>query len=141
MITTDLKHLRKTSLNLPSFDKNLEKILQEELKKHTTGVGISAIQVGIPARMCIIKLGIGTTYITLWNPEITSKLNLRIQNESCLSLPGVTVPVDRCYNIEVRNGDGEKLSFNGLTARIVQHEIDHMDGILIIDHEPGDNTI
>lgn len=141
MITTDYKLLKRTSLSLPSFDQNLEKILMTELEKHVTGVGISAIQIGIPARMCIVKIGIGTKYITLWNPEIGSRSDFRTQNESCLSLPGITIPVTRCYNITLRNGDGERLSFNGFTARIVQHEIDHMDGILITDHEPGDYPI
>ena len=139
MITQDWQHLRKTSLSLPSFDQNLEKILMTELVKHESGVGISAIQVGIPARMCIVK--IGTKYMTLWNPAIILKSDLYTQNESCLSLPGITIPVTRCYNITVRNGDGEQLSFNGFTARIVQHEMDHLDGILIVDHEPGDYLI
>jgi len=145
MITQDWKHLRKTSLSLPSFDQNLEKILMAELTQHETGVGISAIQVGIPARMCIVKIGIGvgpgSKYITLWNPEIRYRDDMRVVSESCLSLPGITIPVTRCYNIEVKNGDGQKLCFNGFTARIVQHEIDHMNGILITDHEPGDYPI
>lgn len=141
MITQDWKLLRKTSLSLPSFDQNLEKILMTELKKHATGVGISAIQVGIPARMCIVKIGMGNKYTTLWNPIIERKSNLRTLNESCLSLPGVTILVTRCNDIIVRNGNGEKLSFNEFTARIVLHEMDHMDGILITDHEPGDYPI
>lgn len=141
MITTDFKHLRKTSLKLNSFDKNLETILLTELEKHEGGVGISAIQVGIPARMCIVKIGMGTMCTTLWNPVIISKSDLCTHKESCLSLPGITIPVTRCYNIMVGNGDGTRLGFNGFTARIVQHELDHMDGILIIDHEPGEYTI
>jgi len=120
-------------------------MLQSELMKHYTGVGLSAIQLGIPVRMCIIKIIDNFTlrktdsqFLTLWNPTIISKSNMQVANESCLSIPDATIPICRCMHIEVLNGDDQIFYFSNFNARIVQHEIDHMDGVLIIDHEPGD---
>ena len=82
MITTHLDILRKTSLTLKTYDENLARMLRAELVKHETGVGLSAIQLGIPARMCVVevtevdKYQTTTHYLTLWNPIILSKSNM-----------------------------------------------------------------
>jgi len=143
MIVTQLKTLRERSINLIAFDKKLETDLIEELDKHPSGVGISAVQIGVLSRMCIISDMDYVTKeindITLWNPVIISLAGDVITNyEQCLSLPGESVRVVRAEKIVVKNGDGKEYKFSDFTARIVQHEIDHMDGILITDYKSED---
>jgi peptide deformylase len=78
-----------------------------------------------------------TTYVLI-NPKITAKSrNKIISEEGCLSFPGKFFPISRCANVQVRyldeKGAAQKIKGSGLLARALQHEIDHLDGVLIID--------
>ncbi len=101
------------------------------------GIGLAATQVGIGASFLVVDAGGGPMFLT--NPEIIeqSKEKSRME-EGCLSLPGVAVDVSRPKQITVRAQDekGEAFTrrFNGLIARVIQHEIDHLRGKLIIDY-------
>ncbi len=100
------------------------------------GIGIAAPQVGHSQRIVIITQG--DEAIALVNPVITSKSFSRdTMEEGCLSVPGVYGPVKRSVSVKVRALDrkGAEVKFRaeGLPARIIQHEIDHLDGILFID--------
>jgi len=96
------------------------------------GCGLAAIQIGIPIRFAWFKFN--NREDTLLNPEITVKMGTKIENEACLSIPKVITPVWRSYEIEYISA-GKKHTAKGMKARIIQHEIDHMDGILNIDKE------
>lgn len=104
---------------------------------HETGVAIAAVQVGVPLRMTVIKEE--DNYFTLINPEIIkgSKEGL-IDMEGCMSVPKKYGKVKRYEKVKVRGLDlkGRKLEIKaeGMMARILQHEIDHMDGKLFLSH-------
>ncbi len=99
------------------------------------GVGLAAPQVGILKK--IIAVDIGEGLITLINPRITMSEGLIKSEEGCLCLPKLTVDVKRHAKVQVKGYDvnGKELTFDAedLLARAFQHEIDHLDGLLIID--------
>jgi peptide deformylase len=107
------------------------------------GVGLAATQVGILRRLLVFQASRDAEPTALINPEIEWRSeDLVIGEEGCLSLPGVTMDVERPLYATVAglDVDGEQVRIEaaGLEARVLQHEIDHLDGILILDHAPRD---
>lgn len=103
------------------------------------GVGLAAPQIGSNLRLCVIEVD-GEQYVLI-NPQITSKSKTKvISEEGCLSFPGVYFPISRHSEVQVRYldefGKPAKVKGQGLLARALQHEIDHLDGVLIIDRVP-----
>jgi peptide deformylase len=100
------------------------------------GVGLAAVQVGIDKQLAVIDIGEGL--IKLVNPVIVKKDGMEAQEEGCLSCPGLSVKVKRARKVVVNflneNGDVIELKTEGLLARAVQHELDHLSGKLIIDY-------
>ena len=101
------------------------------------GVGLAAPQVGVSTNICVIDIGQGP--MALINPEIIQKgKEEQTVEEGCLSLPGIRLDISRSSHVVVRglNDQGEwvEIEADGLLARVFQHEIDHLNGILIIDH-------
>ena len=107
------------------------------------GIGLAAPQVGIVQRVIIAE--IGEELIALANPEICAPEGEEGLREGCLSLPNIHVDVRRAHSVVVRGlgADGKELEreVRGLPARVIQHEIDHLNGVLIIDHGPAVVTI
>lgn len=99
------------------------------------GVGLAAPQIGVSKRVVVIDTG--DEYIELINPEIISGEGEQTGSEGCLSVPGVTGIVTRFKKVTVKalNRDGEEINIVGsdLLARALQHEIDHLDGIIFTD--------
>jgi peptide deformylase len=106
---------------------------------HQVGIGLAAPQVGLPYRILVMDDGKGGAQ-ALINPEIESRSGTIREEEGCLSLPGIFGVVERSKTITVRamDADGKPVSLEatGLKARIVQHELDHLDGVLFIDRLP-----
>lgn len=105
------------------------------------GVGLAAPQVGVRQRVLIIDTSVGedeSKKIVLINPEITSKEGKQSGEEGCLSIPGFRELVTRANQVEVRaqNEKGETITLSGdeLLARAFQHEVDHLNGVLFINH-------
>ena len=96
------------------------------------GCGLSAVQIGIPVRFACIF--IDNKEELLINPEIIIGRGKVIKNEGCLSIPNKYVNVQRFVEIEYIS-NGKKKRANGFKANVIQHEIDHMNGILIVDKE------
>jgi peptide deformylase len=100
------------------------------------GVGLAAPQVGILKRIAVVDIREGNK-ITLINPEIIAEEGKAIMEEGCLSIPGETGDVIRAEKIKVRtlNKEGKEIEFEaeGFEARAIQHEIDHLDGVLFVD--------
>lgn len=106
------------------------------------GIGLAAIQVGIPKRMLVIDVsreGEEKAPLHIVNPEITwASDDDQLYEEGCLSLPDQYAEVARPAEVKVsyldRNGDRQELHADGLLAICLQHEMDHLDGILFVDH-------
>ncbi len=134
-IITDESVLRKVSVDT-TMDKanslNLMNRLKEANKTAwTNGCGLSAIQIGVPLRFAWFVFG-GKDHILL-NPKILCKLGKVSAKEGCLSIPNEWTIVTRGDYIEYLS-EGKKHKAKGQLARIIQHEIDHMDGILNKDY-------
>jgi peptide deformylase len=101
------------------------------------GIGLAAPQVGISLRLIVLSDEQGRGVQALLNPAIVERGGEVTGEEGCLSIPGVFAPVTRAawVKVEARSVDGEPLTINarGLRARVLQHEIDHLDGVLFID--------
>lgn len=129
--------LRKKSREVEEINERILTLIKDmkETMYEADGVGLAAPQVGILKRLVIIDVGEGP--ITLINPEIIEKEGSQTDYEGCLSLPGKQGKVTRPYKITAKalNEKGEKIEIKGegLLARAICHEIDHLDGILFID--------
>lgn len=131
--------LRKICRTQLTFDEKLHQTLDDmkETMYDAEGVGLAAPQVGILRRYCVIDVGDGV--IELINPVITEKSEeTQTGNEGCLSIPDRSEVVTRPMKVSVRaqNRYGENITVTGegLKARALCHEIDHLDGVLYIDH-------
>jgi peptide deformylase len=107
------------------------------------GVGLAATQLGVMRRLLVFQAGPDATPTALVNPEIEwSSDDLETAEEGCLSLPGVVVDVERPLHVRVRAvdpaGDPLEIEASGLEARVIQHEVDHLDGILMLDRTVPD---
>lgn len=107
------------------------------------GVGLAATQLGVLRRLLVFQAGADSEPTALVNPEIEwSSDEAAIAEEGCLSLPRVSMDVERPLHVRVggRDVDGEQIRIeaSGLEARVLQHEIDHLDGVLILDRAPRD---
>ena len=131
--------LRKVCRTQLNFDDKLHQTLDDmaETMYEAEGVGLAAPQVGILRRFCIIDVGDGI--IELINPVIVSKEGTQTGDEGCLSVPSRYEPVTRPMKVTVRaqdrNGKNIIVTGEGLKARALCHEIDHLDGILFIDRK------
>jgi len=129
--------LREACHPVDRFDNWLSDVLEEMLglMRLHQGIGLAAPQVGLAKRLFVAE--IHGHSLGLVNPVITARSGSDLRDEGCLSLPGVYVDVQRSWQIEVEGFDarGRKRSYRveGLWARVAQHEIDHLDGVLICD--------
>lgn len=101
------------------------------------GVGLAAPQVGIPIRMVVIDVGDEHGLIELINPQILYREGKEVDSEGCLSIPHIFGDVERSAKVTVeflnRRGKKQRLTGTGLLARCIQHELDHLEGVLFID--------
>ncbi len=108
-----------------------------ETMRHAKGIGLAAPQIGLLHRIIVADIGEGE--VELINPVIHFREGEAVAEEGCLSLPGLRVPVRRATRIGVsglnRLGEPVDLTFENLMARVIQHEVDHLDGTLIKDHQ------
>jgi len=107
------------------------------------GVGLAAPQLGISQRVLVYRVGPDAPVIGLINPELEwSSREEETLEEGCLSIPGVAVDVERPVYVRVRardeEGDERLVEASGLEARVIQHELDHLDGVLILDRTSRD---
>ena len=114
-----------------------------ELMSDSLGVGLAATQVGVLHRVLVYRAQQQAPVAALINPEIEWRgQEEETAEEGCLSLPAVLVDVERPIHVRVRalNESGEEIvvEASGLEARVIQHEIDHLDGVLILDRTPRD---
>jgi peptide deformylase len=107
------------------------------------GVGLAAPQLGISQRLLVYRVGPDAPVVMLANPEVEwTSDELEPAEEGCLSIPGVMVDVERPVHVRVRaqdeDGGSRLVEASGLEARVIQHEMDHLDGVLILDRTSRD---
>lgn len=136
----DKEILRTKTQNVPKVTKEILDLIKD-MEKTTIkadGLGLAAPQIGKSLRLCLAR--INNKFIALINPEILWKgEETEVAEEGCLSLPDISVDVERAKDIVVQyidvQGDTQERKLSSLEARIVQHEVDHLDGILIVDYK------
>ena len=136
--------LRRESSPIEQVDDELRNLLDEMLKTmySASGIGLAAVQIGILKRLIVIDISKedqSKNPIFLVNPEITFKSkNTSVYEEGCLSLPGHFAEIERPAECKVNyidyNGQKKELQANGLLATCIQHELDHLNGILFVDY-------
>jgi peptide deformylase len=137
--------LRATALPVEVFDDELrtEVARMGALMNDSLGIGLAATQVGILHRLLVYRVEQDAPVNALVNPVIEfSSDDREWAEEGCLSLPAVHVEVERPVFVRVRakdeHGDDVVVEASGLEARVIQHEVDHLDGVLILDRTPKD---
>jgi len=130
--------LRQKALEVTKLTKKTQFLLDDmaRIMRRANGVGLAAPQIGILQRIVVIAPE-GMRPTALINPRVVKMTGEQIGQEGCLSIPGLYGDVKRALYVEVEATDrkGRELTFEleGMPARIVQHEIDHLDGVLFID--------
>ena len=138
--------LKSRATPVSAFDDALRSQVQRMggLMHDAMGVGLAAPQIGISQRLLVYRVGHDAPLIALVNPELewTSKGDEEIAEEGCLSIPGVGVDVERPVHVRVRAvdeyGEPRMIEASGLEARVIQHEMDHLDGVLILERTSRD---
>lgn len=159
IVTTPDPVLRRKARKITTFDKDLQALIDNmiETMREAPGVGLAAPQVGVSERLIVIEYGddedetVPKKLFVVANPEITSASEETVQGvEACLSIPRLVGEVDRHEALVIkglnRYGKPIKIKTDGWLARIFQHEIDHLEGVLFTDRasrvwRPADDEV
>jgi peptide deformylase len=129
--------LKEKAKPVPKITKQIKTLIDNmtETMREADGVGLAAPQIGFSLRVIVVDIGEGL--IELINPEIVESEGCEVATEGCLSVPGMYGDVERFTQVLVkgldRHGEPVSISGNGLLARALQHEIDHLEGVLFIE--------
>ena len=143
IITEPNKLLREISLPVENVGKKEQQLMDDMLDTMyaANGIGLAAIQIGVPKNVVVIDLNTDNKKIPMFfvNPKITSKSkSLTKYEEGCLSIPNLFAEIERPSECEIQYldyfGKEKTLTANGLLATCIQHEVDHLKGILFIDY-------
>ena len=138
--------LHETAANVDAITTEIDTIVNDmiETMYAAPGVGLAAPQLGIPLRIFVVDVSVGRDpdgLIVMINPRFVSREGMQLEEEGCLSLPGFEATVVRPTRVVVqglgRDGSEQQREGTGLLARAFQHEMDHLDGRLFIDHLRG----
>ena len=135
------KVLRKGAVSVEEIDDEIKKLISDMAETMVTnnGIGLAAPQVGISKRVIVAQADLkDQSVFSLINPKIIKKSKEKIKvEEGCLSFPNIYIEITRPKEIEVEalniNGKKVNLKIGGLLARVIQHEIDHLDGIVFMN--------
>jgi peptide deformylase len=137
--------LKSRATEVDRFDDSLRSqvVRMAALMSDALGVGLAAPQLGMSQRLLVYRVGPDAPVIMLANPEIEWKSDeSETLEEGCLSIPGILVDVERPVHVRIRavdeEGDARSVEASGLEARVIQHEMDHLDGVLILDRTSRD---
>jgi peptide deformylase len=129
--------LKQKAQKVDKVDSKIKRLVEDmiETMKFANGVGLAAPQVGEPLRVIVVDYE--NKPIAFINPEILEAEGETIDLEGCLSVPGIELKIKRyeiiVFKAQDLNGKVKKYRAKGLLARVIQHEIDHLDGVLIVD--------
>jgi peptide deformylase len=137
--------LRMKARDVESFDEDLERLVErlKHLLRDANGLGLAATQIGVLRRVFVFLPDPEQEPVVLVNPRGAESSDERVtDDEGCLSLQGVVIPVERHERLTIEGstleGEHVRLELEGLPARIAQHELDHLDGVLILDRTTAD---
>jgi peptide deformylase len=146
IVTLPEPNLRRKSHKVVQFDREFQALVDDmiDTMRDAPGVGLAAPQIGVPYRLVVVEFGdeedesLPKKLFVVANPEIVRTSEEKVMGiEACLSVPGLVGEVERFQSITVRGlnrqGKPARLTVDGWLARIFQHEIDHVDGILYVD--------
>ena len=131
--------LRQRSKRVRAVDGSIKKLIDNMLETmHAApGAGLAAAQVGVPLRVIVIGIP-EQEDIALINPQIVRRTGERVVNEGCLSVPGYVGEIKRAVSVTVKgrdqNGKEIRIKADELLAQALEHEIDHINGVLYVDH-------
>jgi peptide deformylase len=138
--------LHKAASEVTAFDDSLQRVIDDmiETMYAAPGIGLAAPQIGVPLRVFVIDLSAGRNaneLVVMVNPTFLEREGTQLEEEGCLSAPGFNATVVRPARARVRgldrHGQEQTIDANGLLARAVQHEMDHLDGCVFIDRLRG----
>jgi peptide deformylase len=138
--------LRATCRPVEDFNAELRRLAEDMVTTMVAapGVGLAAPQVGVDLRLAVVDISVGKDAAALYvlvNPRIVEKRGEETEFEACLSLPGLSEKVSRPQTIRVLaqglKGEPLEVSAEGFLARAICHEVDHLDGVLFVDHLRG----
>ncbi len=131
--------LKRKAKRVPAIDRSIQRLIDDMLEtmQEASGVGLAAPQVGVSLRVVVIQVP-EEPPIALINPEVVKRTGEREVTEGCLSIPGYFGEVKRSVSVAVRgtdrSGKSIKVKGTGLLAQALEHELDHLNGVLFIDH-------
>lgn len=132
--------LRMRAREVEDFDEDLARLAERmgHLMRDARGVGLAATQIGVLQRLFVFQAGDGEELTAVVNPAITNRSKATtVVEEGCLSLQGVLVPVERAVNVTLTGQDVQgaplTLELDEMDARVAQHELDHLDGVLMLE--------
>jgi peptide deformylase len=138
ILTADAPVLRERTKKVSTYDASLHRLLDDMLEtmRDAPGVGLAANQIGVPLQVAVIEVENKVTELV--NPQVVKVGGEQLDWEGCLSIPGYVAETGRHAKVTVKARDrhGKEFRVKGqeLLARALQHEIDHLNGILYIDH-------
>jgi peptide deformylase len=131
--------LRQKAKRVPAIDGSIQSLIDDMVAtmQQQGGVGLAAPQIGVSLRVVVIQLP-DEELITLVNPEIVKRSGRREVVEGCLSVPGYAADIKRSVSVTVkgwdRHGKPVRIKATGLKAQALEHELDHLNGVLYVDH-------
>ena len=131
--------LRQKAKRVTSIDRSVQKLIDDMIDtlKDASGAGLAAPQVGVSLRIVVIEIP-DEEVIVLVNPEIIKRIGERTVDEACLSIPGYQGTITRSVQVKAkaldRNGKAIRIKGEELLAQALEHEIDHLDGVLYTDY-------
>lgn len=131
--------LRQRAKRVNLIDSSIQKLIDDmiDTMRAVSGVGLAAPQIGVSLRVAVIEIP-GEEVITLINPEVVKRQGERVVEEACLSVPGYQGEINRSVIVKVKAQDrqGKEIRIKGedLLAQVLEHETDHLNGMLYIDH-------
>jgi len=138
ILTADEPILREKTKRVADFDASLHRLLDDllETMRDAPGIGLAANQVGVPLQVAVIEIDGKVT--ELINPKLVRRSGSMVDWEGCLSIPGFVAEVERAEKVTVkardRHGKEFRIKADELLGRALQHEIDHLNGVMYIDY-------
>ena len=139
--------LRRKAKRVPKIGSSIQRLIDDmiETMRQSNGVGLAAPQVGVSLRVVVLQMPDDEEPTAIINPEIVKRTGEQEVTEGCLSVPGYYGEIKRSASVTVKGWDRQgkviRIKATGLIAQALEHELDHLNGILYIDHIEGEDRL